>query len=107
MQTRSVTIPALKAMHTLYLPDSLRTIEEQAFEGAACEAVLIPDTCVSVEKYAFRDCPDLMYVRIPEATAVDPEAFAGCGNVIIDIVKQPAAGTETDFTESPAVIPGG
>ncbi len=67
------------------LPADLKTIEEEAFAGAAFEAVLLPDGCTAIGSRAFADCPNLVYVRIPASVvSIAEDAFAGCGQVMID-----------------------
>lgn len=70
----------------LVLPASLRTIEEEAFENLAAQAVFIPEGCESIGPHAFRGCESLLYVRIPSGTtAVDATAFEGCSpDLVID-----------------------
>ena len=67
------------------LPVDLKAIEDEAFRGLALEAVIIPDGCESIGNYAFADCLNLIYVRIPTSvTSIADDAFDGCPNVVID-----------------------
>ena len=80
----SRTIPALKDMNTLRLPDGLETIESEAFIGIGHDAVIIPDGCREIGSKAFADCPNLIYVRIPlSVTSIAPDAFDGCAEGLI------------------------
>ncbi len=74
---------------SVFLPDNghiwwRRLIEEEAFAGAAFEAVIIPEGCTSIDSRAFADCPNLVYVRIPASVtsvAEDASEIAKCGSV--------------------------
>ena len=79
------TIPPLSTLNVLDLPDDLETIESEAFAGANCEAVLVPDGCTTIGSKAFANCEDLFYVLIPESvTNIAEDAFEGSPQVIID-----------------------
>ena len=66
------------------MPDSLRIIEESAFEGTALTTVYLPETVTTIGRRAFADIKDLRVVFIPKATVViDEEAFDGAGNLTI------------------------
>ena len=75
-------IPALSEMSVLRLPEQLYTIEDEAFIGLACEAVIIPDGCTSIGHKAFADCTNLVFVMIPDSvTDIADDAFEGCGQL--------------------------
>lgn len=86
MQTKSIVIPALKDMSVIRLPSMLEAIEEEAFEGLACEAIIVPNGCTSIGSHAFRNCKNLKYIRIPAGVEIASDAFEGCENVVIDRV---------------------
>ena len=87
-QEKTVRIPSLSSMNTLYLPSQIEIIEEEAFMGAACEAVIIPDGCTTIESRAFANCENLQYVQIPASVTFLPQdVFDECGNVIIDDLR--------------------
>ncbi len=69
------TIPALNDMTVLRLPDKLTAVESGAFAGVSCEAVLLPEGCLSVGEGAFAGCPNLLYVRLPSSVALETGAF--------------------------------
>ena len=81
---QTVTIPALGTMDVLTLPGMLTEIDEEAFEGIAAEAVIIPEGCESVGARAFANCKQLKYVLVPAGTSIDDSAFEGCGGVVVD-----------------------
>lgn len=83
-RTMERTIKALQDMAVFRLPETLEVIEEEAFEGLAFEAVIIPDSCTSIGRRAFRNCRNLVYVRIPARLAIPDDAFEECGEIIID-----------------------
>ena len=73
----SKLIPPLRDMTVLKLPDSLKVIQENAFENTDCQAVIIPEGCVSIEEYAFKGCHNLLYVFIPATVEnISENAFA-------------------------------
>ena len=80
----NLVIPALNSLNVFRLPASLKTIETEAFEGIAAEAVIIPDSCETIEPKAFVNCQNLLYIRIPAETEISDEAFSGCPVVVID-----------------------
>lgn len=68
----------LSTLTTLQLPAGLTRIEDNAFEGGAFQAVIIPDGCISIGADAFKDCTNLIYVSYPSGITGIEEAFAGC-----------------------------
>lgn len=68
-------VPVLK---TLWLPEDLTEIGDNAFEGGAFEAVVIPDRCAYVGHEAFKNCEGLIYVSCPADTEIEEDAFRGC-----------------------------
>ena len=83
-QTKLVTIPALGDMNVLTLPAGTRRIEKEAFAGTAFEAVLVPNACTYIGESAFGGCANLIYIHVPSAAEMDPDAFSGSENVIVD-----------------------
>ena len=80
----NVTIHYLESVvYDFVLPENVRVIEESAFEGAPMEAVYIPDGCEMIGAYAFKDCPKLLYIRIPGTCFIDDTAFEGCNTIYI------------------------
>ena len=90
IQTKTIVIPALKDMKVLRLPNMLHTIDAEAFANLACEAIIIPEGCTMIGEYAFAECSNLRYVRIPASVKSYPaNAFDGCNeNLIIDWAKE-------------------
>ena len=89
VQTKSVTIPALKNLSVLLLPGMLRTVEDEAFSNLACQAVIIPEGCTAIGEHAFAGCAGLLYVRIPSTVTGYPEnAFDNCNeDLVVDWQK--------------------
>ncbi len=84
-QTATVFLPALNTLNVLRLPARTVSVEGEAFVHLTCEAVIIPDGCVSIGSRAFADCKNLLYVRIPASvTYIAEDAFAGCEQAVID-----------------------
>lgn len=65
----------------LRLPGGLTEIEDYAFEGGTFEAVIVPDGCGHIGHGAFKDCEELVYVRVPDGCVVEEDAFDGCGRL--------------------------
>ena len=80
---------SLKYMKTLWLPSDLKKIEDYAFSGSSCQAVVIPPGCTTIGQYAFSNCPYLMYVRIPSSVkSYPPTVFNECNNnMVVDWEK--------------------
>ena len=58
------------------LPTALTAIESEAFVGGAFTYVKLPDNAISIGWHAFADCPNLVYIYIPQQTTqIDPQAF--------------------------------
>lgn len=83
--TDTVILPALNDMNVLRLPSQLTVIEDGAFTGLDCQAVIIPDGCRSIGAYAFSGCDNLIYIRVPKKNIrIDPYAFSDCLQAVID-----------------------
>ena len=79
------TIPALGTLSVVKLPTQLTTIEAEAFTGLTCEAVILPFGCTMIGERAFSNCPDLIYVFVPNSvTSIADDAFDGSPLVILD-----------------------
>ena len=66
------------------LPEDIKTIEANVFEGDAATVVEIPYGCLSIGDYAFKDCKGLTQIRIPETcTTFGADIFNGCGIVFV------------------------
>ncbi len=87
-QTKTIDIPALNNMTVLRLPGMINVIEDEAFENLACEAIIIPDGCISIGSHAFYNCRNLKYIRVPADTEIASDAFEGCESVVIDRVTE-------------------
>ena len=88
-QSKTVTdIPSLNDMTALVLPSGLKKIEDEAFKGLACLAVIVPDGCTSIGEKAFADCEVLLYVKVPATvTSIAENAFNGSTKARIDIAQ--------------------
>ena len=68
----------------LILPADLITIEQEAFAGGAFTYAKLSDNTVSIAQRAFADCPNLIYIYIPEATtSIDPNAFGDLSTLTV------------------------
>ena len=88
VQRKTIIIPRLENMFVMYLPDHIRTIEDEAFSGTDCEAVIIPENCSSIGKHAFFNCENLVYVKVFDDTTIEADTFEGCDNVVIDRISK-------------------
>lgn len=79
MPDHNVTVTAVfeRAFGTpdFTLPEGLTTIEESAFEGVAGMTIVDASNCSSIGKDAFKDCTNLMQIRLPKDCEIDPAAF--------------------------------
>ncbi len=94
------------SLKNLDLPEKISTIEEEAFKGAAFEAVIIPYGCTMIGSKAFADNWSLIYVSIPSSvTKLSEDAFKDCTNLMY--VKLPASLTditEEDFSNDEIIL---
>ena len=81
----TIRVKSLDELQTLNLPSDLHEIGDDAFSGIVCEAVVIPDSCISIGDRAFNNCDRLLYVFIPASViSIGQDAFAGCENAVFD-----------------------
>ena len=78
----AVDIPAF-GTPDFTLPAFLTTVEMEAFEGVAASVVDVPASCTSIGDHAFRNCPNLTQIRIPENCALGVDVFDGCTQVYV------------------------
>ena len=79
-------IPALGTLSLLQLPTSLTEIEEEAFAGLPCQAVIVPKGCVTIGDRAFAGCTELLYIFLPDSvTDISADAFEGCDKLVLDL----------------------
>ncbi len=76
--------PPAGVMNWLILPEDTVRVEAGAFEKGDFDAVRIPEGCAEIESRAFADCPNLKYVTAGPDTVIAPDAFAGCGSVLVN-----------------------
>lgn len=84
--------------HGINLPDSLRTIEEHAFEGSDFTSIDIPDDVETIENNVFSNCNKLERCHMPEhmQTVNSYNLFYYCSK--LQTVNFPAAWTIVDRT---------
>lgn len=73
------------AQGRVYLPESLTTIGDQAFEQTDFTAIVLGEHTRSIGSRAFADCKNLIEITIPSSvTSIAVDAFAGCpGELVI------------------------
>lgn len=59
----------------VFLPDSVQTIGDYAFDGSALESIRLPDRMKAIGEAAFFECYDLSDLRLPEGLTEIPEAM--------------------------------
>ena len=68
----------------LILPDSLKTIEDEAFEAGAFRYVVLAGQTGCIGANAFAGCGNLRCIRIPNGEAsIDDNAFGSLTGIII------------------------
>ena len=68
----------------LVLPEELKEIGEEAFEGGTFRCVRVGENVETIGSRAFADCGELRYMIIPERTAyIAPDAFVGTNGLTI------------------------
>ena len=82
------------------LPAGVKTIEVNAFEGAAMKIVYVPDTCRTIGADAFKDCTELVKIRLPKNCSIHATAFTGCTGLA---VYAPAGGTVENWCKANGV----
>ena len=79
-------IPSLNELKPVHLSEQLIEIDEDAFENTTFKSIIIPESCETIGNNAFKNCMNLVYVRIPSSIKnVAVDAFEGCPDVIIDM----------------------
>ena len=57
-----------KSLHRIIMPKSLIAIEREAFQSSGLSGtILIPDSVQEIGGYAFDDCPEILYINIPQS----------------------------------------
>lgn len=70
--------------YVLNLPAGLASIDSEAFEGVACEVVIIPSSCTSIGERAFANCKNLIRVILPhDHIDISDSAFDDCNEKLI------------------------
>ena len=64
------------------LPNSMKTVEDQAFEGIASMNVYISDSCINIGSHAFANS-GLVKIRIPAQCTIEDNAFEGCNDLTV------------------------
>ena len=78
------TVPALKDMTVSYLPANLTTLNQEALAGISCQAIIVPAGCTNIEKRAFANNEDLLYLRVSDKVIIPLSAVEGCPNLAYD-----------------------
>ena len=66
----------------VYLPASLKTIEERVFANSVLKSLRIPEGVTEIKESACEGCISLSYVEIPKSvTKIGNKAFAYCENL--------------------------
>lgn len=74
------------------IPRSISTLEEDAFANTALDSFFCPPSVTKIDKNTFADCPNLHKIVISGMQVdIDPEAFAGCTELLIVAPKDSTA----------------
>lgn len=66
-------------LHSLILPNNVKSIGERAFEGSGIREIKIPDGVSNIEDYAFASCKNLSSASLPESLkSLNYTVFSGC-----------------------------
>ncbi|MBR6029754.1 MAG: InlB B-repeat-containing protein [Clostridia bacterium] len=65
------------------LPTAMKAVQAEAFEGIAASVIEIPSRCRSIGDHAFRSCPNLTQIKIPQNCQLGTGVFDGCGLVYV------------------------
>jgi hypothetical protein len=96
------TIPeeAFKNCETLVgiiIPNSITSIEDDAFRGTSLTSVTIPNSVNSIGWQAFRGCTSLTSVTIPNSvTSIEDGAFQGCTSLTSVTISNGVTSIEDD-----------
>ena len=95
-QTVLHAYPAGKTDSAYEIPDSVASIENQAFAGSKTLAnVEIPDSVTVIGSWAFRNCTSLTSVAIPNSvTSIGREAFEGCTSLTSVVIPDSVTSIE-------------
>lgn len=72
-----------KSIRTIYIPNSVIEIEQEAFKGCLkLESITIPDSVKTIGDAAFALCGSLNSVKLPhDLRRIAPWSFAGCSSL--------------------------
>lgn len=74
----------LGSFHAARMPQQLQIIEEEAFAGVSFTHVYLGESITDLQTRAFADCPNLIYIYIPDSvTSIAQDAFQGDNGLII------------------------
>ncbi len=66
-------------LRTVVLSDTMTKIPEYMFEHSGIETIQIPDSVISIEKYAFWQCHSLREIQLPDTLeTIEESAFFEC-----------------------------
>ena len=101
---KPVTIIGISAFLTntrikkVVLPDTIKTIEYQAFDSSSLEEIVIPESVTYIGPYAFQLCNNLKNITFPSKIKVIEAATCyGCKNLTQVIVPE---GIQSIYTEA-------
>lgn len=67
-------------INTLFitLPEGMVEIGEEAFAHSGVKEVSLPSSLKLIKKYAFKDCPNLKRISLPDHVTIQTPLFSGC-----------------------------
>ena len=89
----SASLPDAVNATPVMLPDSLKTLEQEAFYGdKTLVRVIFPSSLKAIPASAFAQCVNLAVVEIPASvTSIDSTAFSGCPDSMLIIAPANSA----------------
>ena len=96
-----IVIRALLPTMQMIIPESVKTIEAEAFYGCSFTSIALPSGVKNIDKRAFADCSNLRMIKIPATvTSIAEDVFEGC--IDLEIYGQPDS-TAHSYAESKGI----
>ena len=71
------------SLEDIYLPPQLNYLEFRVFASCPIKLINLPPSLLSIEQWAFKDCQELLRLKInSEVLNINEEAIVNCGNLI-------------------------
>ena len=68
-----------RGIKKVVIPNSIKTIETEAFQGCSLESIILPPELSNIERNAFEACGHLQSIDLPKSlTTIEPCTFYNC-----------------------------